>query len=415
MTKEISRATCLEMDQSDPLAARRDDFVLPENAIYLDGNSLGAMTHAVAANVERTMREEWAQGLIRSWNDANWITKAMKVGDTLAGLIGADDGEVVVCDSTSVNVYKQLAAALDMRPDRNVIVSEAGNFPTDLYMAQGLIAHLDRGHELRLVQPGDSVFDAIDEDVAVVMLTHVDFKSGLIHDMDAVTGAAHDAGALMLWDLCHTAGAMPVDLNAARADLAVGCTYKYLNGGPGAPAFIFVARHLQDEIRQPLTGWMGHNAPFAFDIRFEPAGGIERMLSGSHGILGLSAVEAALDVWQDVDMNDIRAKSIALCELFIELVETRCAGHGFELISPRDAGVRGSQISFIHAHGFEIMQALIGAGVIGDYREPNVLRFGFTPLYVRFVDVWDAVDKLTTIMTDDIWQDPKYAIRGAVT
>jgi len=410
-----TRDTCFELDRTDPLKDRRAAFVLPADTIYLDGNSLGAMTHAVAAKVNTAMHDEWAQGLIRSWNDAGWITKATAVGDRIAPLIGADAGEVVVCDSTSVNVFKQLAAALRLRPGRKVILSEAGNFPTDLYMAQGLINHLDQGHVLRLVEPGENITDALDDDVAVVMLTHVDFKSGLVHDMDAVTAAAHEAGALMLWDLCHSAGALVVDLNAAGVDLAIGCTYKYLNGGPGAPAFLYVAKRLQDQVRQPLWGWMGHNAPFAFDIGFEPAGGIERNLSGSHGILGLSAVEAALDVWDGVDMADIRSKSIALSELFIELVESRCAGQGFELISPRDANTRGSQVSFVHDHGFEIMQALIGAGVIGDYREPGVLRFGFTPLYVRYVDVWDAVDALSTIMTDDIWREPKYAVRGKVT
>jgi len=410
-----TRDTCFELDRTDPLKDRRAAFVLPADTIYLDGNSLGAMTHAVADKVNTAMHDEWAQGLIRSWNDAGWITKATAVGDRIAPLIGADAGEVVVCDSTSVNVFKQLAAALRLRPGRKVILSEAGNFPTDLYMAQGLINHLDQGHVLRLVEPGENITDALDDDVAVVMLTHVDFKSGLVHDMDAVTAAAHEAGALMLWDLCHSAGALVVDLNAAGVDLAIGCTYKYLNGGPGAPAFLYVAKRLQDQVRQPLWGWMGHNAPFAFDIGFEPAGGIERNLSGSHGILGLSAVEAALDVWDGVDMADIRSKSIALSELFIELVESRCAGQGFELISPRDANTRGSQVSFVHDHGFEIMQALIGAGVIGDYREPGVLRFGFTPLYVRYVDVWDAVDALSTIMTDDIWREPKYAVRGKVT
>lgn len=415
MTTATSREACLELDRGDSLRGSREAFVLPDDTIYLDGNSLGAMTHAVAEKVNTAMHEEWARGLIRSWNDAGWITKAMKVGDRLAPLIGAEDGEVVVCDSTSVNVFKQLAAALRLRPERKVIVSEAGNFPTDLYMAQGLISHLDQGHKLRLVEDGEQISDAIDDDVAVVMLTHVDFKSGLIHDMNAVTAAAHDAGALMLWDLCHSAGAMPVDLNAANADLAIGCTYKYLNGGPGAPAFLFVAKRLQDQVRQPLSGWMGHAAPFAFDIQFEPAGGIERNLCGSHGILGLSAVEAALEVWDDVDLNDIRRKSVALCELFIDLVEGRCAGQGFELISPRDSAARGSQVSFVHENGFEIMQALIGASVIGDYREPGVLRFGFTPLYTRYVDVWDAVELLAGIMTDGVWRDPKYAVRGAVT
>jgi len=409
------RDTCLELDRGDPLGHHREAFVLPDDIIYLDGNSLGAMPHAVPERVNKAMHEEWAQGLIRSWNKAGWITKAMEVGDRIAPLIGAEDGEVVVCDSTSVNVFKQLASALRLRPDRKIIVSQAGNFPTDLYMAQGLIGHLDQGHELRLVQHGENVADALNDDVAVVMLTHVDFKSGLVHDMDAVTAAAHQCGALMLWDLCHSAGAMPIGLNAANADLAVGCTYKYLNGGPGAPAFLYVAKRLQSQVRQPLSGWMGHNAPFDFGIQYEPAGGIERNLSGSHGILGLTAVEAAIEVWDGVDMADIRLKSIALCEMFIELVESRCADQGFELISPRDATVRGSQISFVHDHGFEIMQALIGAGVIGDYREPGVLRFGFTPLYVRYIDVWDAVDTLAKIMADDIWRDPKYAVRGAVT
>jgi len=410
-----SRDDCVARDAADPIASSRDAFILPEGVIYLDGNSLGPVTKASAARVQKVVHEEWAQGLIRSWNDADWINSGTRIGDRIAKLIGANDDEVVVGDSTSVNVFKQVATAVKLRPGRKVIVSEAGNFPTDLYMVQGLIDLLDDDYELRLVPEGANVKEAIGEDTAAVLITHVDFKVGQQYDMADLTKAAHDKGAIMIWDLCHSAGAVPVDLNGANVDLAVGCTYKYLNGGPGAPAFCFVAKRLQADARQPLYGWMGHAKPFDFDTNFVPAPGITRHLSGSHVILALSSLDSALDVWDDVTMDQVRAKSLDLTDLFMDLVESRCADMGFETITPRDRIVRGSQVSLLHKNAFPIMQALISKGVIGDYREPDILRFGFTPLYTSFADVWDAVEILSDIMAKGIWKEDRFNVRGAVT
>ena len=410
-----SREDCLAMDAADPIASSRDAFILPEGVIFLDGNSLGPVTKASAARLQKVVQEEWAKGLIRSWNDAGWINLHGSIGDRIAKLIGADDGEVVVGDSTSINVFKQVAAAIKMRPGRKVIVSEEGNFPTDLYMVQGLIDLLDDGYELRLVPEGGDIKAAIDDDTAAVLITHVDFKVGKQHDMADLTKTTHDKGAIMIWDLCHSTGALPVDLNGADVDLAVGCTYKYLNGGPGAPAFCFVAKRLQGKARQPLYGWHGHANPFDFDINYVPAEGISQYLSGSQVVLALSSLDSALDVWDDVTMDQVRAKSLDLTDLFMDLVESRCEGMGFDTITPRDRIVRGSQVSFLHKNAFPIMQALISKGVIGDYREPNIVRFGFTPLYTTFADVWDAVEILRDIMSNDTWKEDRFNVRGAVT
>lgn len=411
----ISTETCAQRDSADPLAAKREAYDLPADVIYLDGNSLGPPSRNIAERLDRVVREEWGKGLIRSWNQADWINSGIRAGRRMAPLIGAEPHEVVVGDTTSVNLFKLMAAAVKLRPGRKVIVSEEGNFPTDLYMAQGLIEFLDEAHELRLIKPGEDIAAAITEDVALVFLTQVDFKTGRILDMPGLTAAAHEAGALMLWDLCHSAGALAVDLGAAEADFAVGCTYKYLNGGPGSPAFLYVAERLQNETSQPLSGWMGHAAPFKFSNSYEPAPGINRYLSGTHPVLALAALDAALDVWDGVSMGDLREKSVALGDLFIDLMEERCPGHGFELISPRDGAMRGSQVSFVHENGYAIMQALIAEGVIGDYREPGVLRFGFAPLYVGYLDIWNAIDTLARIMDEGLWQAPEYAVRGAVT
>ena len=410
-----SREDCLARDAADPIASSRDAFILPEGVIYLDGNSLGPVTKATTARMQKVVHEEWAQGLIRSWNNADWINFGTRIGDRIAKLVGANDGEVVVGDSTSVNVFKQVATAVKLRPGRKVIVSEAGNFPTDLYMVQGLIDLLDDDYELRLVPEGQDIKDAIGEDTAAVLITQVDFKTGRQHNMADVTAAAHDKGAIMIWDLCHSAGAVPVDLNGANVDLAVGCSYKYLNGGPGAPAFCFVAKRLQAEARQPLYGWMGHAKPFDFSTDFQPAEGISRHLSGSHVILALSSLDSALDVWDDVTMDQVRAKSLELTDLFIELVESRCKDMGFNLITPKEHELRGSQVSFLHDKAFPIMQALISRGVIGDYREPDILRFGFTPLYTSYTDVQDAVEILHDIMANETWREDRFNVRGAVT
>ncbi len=409
-----SREDCAALDRRDPLARYRDHFLLPEGIRYLDGNSLGALPKAAPETLSTVLREEWGVGLIRSWTRAGWIAAPERLGDRLAPLIGAAPGEVVVTDSTSVNLFKLVVGALRLRPGRRLVLSEGGNFPTDLYVAQGAIEVLGRGHELRLVEAGE-VEAALSDEVALVMLSHVDFKTAAVHDMAALTQAAHRAGALMLWDLAHSAGALKVELGRAGADLAVGCGYKFLNGGPGAPAFLFVAERLQAELEPVLTGWMGHARPFDFATDYAPAPGIRRHLCGTPPILSLAALEAALELWREVDLSQVRRKSIALGELFIGLVEARCRGLGFVLASPREGSARGSQVSFRHAQGYAITQALIARGVIGDFRTPDLLRFGFAPLYTRYVDLWDAVEALAEVMASGAWNKPEFRERAFVT
>ncbi|MCY4239208.1 MAG: kynureninase [Rhodospirillaceae bacterium] len=409
-----TRNDCVARDNADPLARMREHFDVPDDMIYLDGNSLGALPHATKDRLRQTIEDQWGLDLIKSWNKHDWYTMPLRCGQKLSKFIGAKPTEVVCADSTSVNLFKLLATALAARSDRKVIVSERSNFPTDLYIAQGLIGMLDCGHELRLIDSDAEIETAIQNDVAVVMLTHVDYRSGRVHDMKAITKKAHDAGALILWDLAHSAGALPVELNAADADLAVGCGYKYLNGGPGAPAFLYVAERLQEHVRSPLSGWMGHASPFDFDASYTPAKGIARNLCGTPPLLSMAALEASLDVMADVNILQIRNKSLELGNLFINLVESRCAAHGFRLISPRDE-TRGSQVSFAHPDSFPIMQALIDGHVVGDFRSPDILRFGFTPLYTRYVDVWDAVDVLAGIMDSGSWNQQQFHERGTVT
>nr|WP_295826627.1 kynureninase [uncultured Azospirillum sp.] len=390
----------------------RARFRIPDGVIYLDGNSLGPLPVAAEERVARTLADEWGGQLIRGWNSAGWMVQPRKVGDRIARLIGAPDGSVVVGDTLSIKVYQALAAALAMRPDRRVILSDSGNFPTDLYMAEGLIETLGRGHVLKVVAPNE-VEANIGEDVAVLMLTQVDYRTGRLHDMAALTAKAHAAGAVTVWDLAHSAGALPVDLAGAGADFAVGCTYKYLNGGPGAPAFIYVASQHAETARPALSGWMGHEAPFAFDPSYRPGAGVERMRVGTPPVIALAALDAALDVWDEVDIADIRRASIALCDLFIELVEAQCPM--LELASPREGDRRGSQVSFRHPQGYAIMQALIDRGVIGDFRAPDVLRFGFTPLYIGEAEVRGAVAVLKEIMDGGLWDRPEYHKKAIVT
>ena len=397
------------MDRDDPLAWVRERFLLPEGVVYLDGNSLGALPRATAGRMAQVVEAEWGSGLIRSWNDAGWITLAARVSDKIGRLIGAPAGTVAVGDSTSVNVFKLLAAALSLRPDRRVILSERSNFPTDLYIAEGLVGLLDRGYSLRLV---DEWPVEIADDVAVVMLTHVHYRTGAMLDMAAVTAAAHAAGAVMLWDLAHSAGAVPVDLVAHDVDFAVGCGYKFLNGGPGAPAFLYVAERLQDAVRLPLTGWFGHAAPFAFEAGFRPAQGIARAAVGTPPVLSLAALEVGVDTFADVEMAAVRAKSLALFAVFAKLVEQGCAGFGLRLVTPAQ---HGSQICYAHEHAHTIMQALVARGVIGDFRAPNVLRFGLTPLYLGFVGLWDAVAILRETLVQETWREERFAVRQAVT
>jgi kynureninase len=410
----LSRGDLVQMDAADPLASARDSFVLPDGVIYLDGNSLGALPRATPERLAETAIAQWGRDLIKSWNAHGWIDLPRRIGDKIARLIGAEPGEVVVADSTSVNLFKALAAALRLNPGRSVIVSERDNFPTDLYIAQGLAALLGNRHTLRLIEAED-IGTAIDGETAVVMLTHVNYRTGAMHDMAAVTKAAHAKGALMLWDLAHSAGAVPVDLNGCGADFAVGCGYKYLNGGPGAPAFIWVARAHQEKFEQPLSGWLGHAAPFAFETGYRPAAGIARYICGTPPVLSMAALEAGIDLMSSVDIAALRLKSIALTDMFIRLVEQECAGLGLTLLSPRDASRRGSQVSLRHEEGYPIMQALIARGVIGDFRAPDILRFGFAPLYVRYVDVWDAVAALKDILSAGSWDKPEFRVRAAVT
>jgi kynureninase len=414
-----TREHCVERDRRDPLARLKLEFDLPAGVIYLDGNSLGVLPRAARARSIEVLAEEWGAGLIRSWNRAGWFDLPSRLGDKLARLLGAGPGEVVVTDTTSLNIFKALAAALRIQqaaaPGRRVIVSERDNFPTDLYMVQGMIDFLQQGYELRLIDADHPLEDALGDDVAVVSLSHVNYRTGAMHDMAEVTALAHARGALTLWDLAHSAGAVPVDLSGADADFAVGCTYKYLNGGPGAPAFIWVSPRHQDRFWQPLSGWWGHDRPFAMSADYEPASGIRRFLCGTQPIVSLALVECGLDVALKADMADVRAKSLALTDLFIRLVEERCAAHPLALVTPRDHARRGSHVSVRHPQGYAVMQALIGRGVIGDYREPEVLRFGVTPLYVGYADIWDAVETLRDILDTRAWDKPEHFLRATVT
>ena len=393
-------------------AKTRSLFHMPDGLIYLDGNSLGPLPIAAKARVARLLTEEWGEQLIRGWNTAGWMVQPRRIGDRLGKLIGAPEGSVTVGDTLSIKVYQALTSALELNPKRRVILSDSGNFPSDLYMADGLIRSLDRGYRLKVVAP-EEVERELDDSVAALMLTEVDYRSGRLHDMKALTRQAHDVGALTIWDLAHSAGAMPVDVLGAGADFAVGCTYKYLNGGPGAPAFIYVAPKHAEAARPALSGWMGHESPFAFDIDYRAGLGVERMRVGTPPILALAALEAALDAWDGVDMQDVRAASIALGDLFIREIETRCPA--LKLASPRDGARRGSQVSFRHESGYAIMQALIARGLIGDFRAPDAIRFGFTPLYIGEADVRAAVAIIEDVMANRRWDAPEYRKRALVT
>ncbi len=423
----MSREELPAADLEDPLAAHRRGFDLPEGVIYLDGNSLGALPRATAACLREVIEREWGAGLIRSWNDAGWVDAPRRVGAKIARLVGAEPHEVICADSTSVNLFKVLAAALTLQSERpqvsvtqrRVILSERGNFPTDLYIAQGLAHLLGGDYELRLVEP-DELVTAVDERVAVVMLTHVNYRTGAMHEMAGVTQQAHAVGALTVWDLSHSAGAVIVELNRAEADFAIGCGYKYLNGGPGAPAFVFAAtRHLlalaNDAFAQPLTGWFGHSEPFEFVTEFRPATSIDRFAVGTPPVIGMAALDIGVDSVLAAGMTTLRAKSIALTESFIGCVEQHCAGFGLKLISPREAARRGSQVCYSHVEAFAVVQALIARGVIGDFRAPDVLRFGFAPLYLRHVDAWDAAVALREVLETEAWRAPEFRIKAVVT
>jgi kynureninase len=391
---------------------RKELFEIPEGVIYLDGNSLGPLPKGAAERISTVITEEWGVELIRAWNTADWMSLPQRVGDRIAELIGAPAGSVATGDTLSIKLYQALAAALKMKPDRKVILTDNGNFPTDLYIAQGLIDTIDKGYEVRRPAPED-VMAAINEDVAVVTLTQVDYRSGRMHDMPAITKAAHQAGAVMVWDLAHSAGAVPVDVAGSGAEFAVGCTYKYLNGGPGSPAFIYARPDIVQSIEPALAGWLGHEDPFAMELDYRPAMSTERLRVGSPPIVQLSVLDAALDVWDGVDMAALREASVELTELFITEVESRCPV--LALGSPRDTKERGSQVSFAFENGYATMRALIDRGVIGDFRPPNLMRFGFTPLYIGKEDVLAAVAILEEIIAKEVWRDSKYQTRLRVT
>ena len=390
-------------------------FSLPDGVTYLDGNSLGPLPIAAQDRVAACLRDEWGEMLITGWNKAGWMDQPRALGDRIGRLIGAAPGSTVVGDTLSIKVYQALASALELRPDRRVILSDKGNFPTDLYMAEGLVRSLGQGHQIETPSPEDVAerITAIGNDLAVLMLTEVDYRTGRRHDMAALIRAAHAVGAVVIWDLAHSAGAFPVDVTGTDADFAIGCTYKYLNGGPGAPAFIYVAPRHADRIHPALSGWLGHDAPFAFDPDYRPGPGIDRMRVGTPPVLQMAALDAALDIWDQVDMDALRIQSVALCERFIEGVEAACPD--LTLASPREASMRGSQVSFRFEHGYAAMQALIARGVIGDFRAPDIMRFGFTPLYIDEADVDRAVEILSDIMATRQWDRPEYHTRAAVT
>ena len=428
-------AYCQQCDTQDPLRALKDQFNLPPGVIYLDGNSLGVLPKATPARVAEVVTQEWGVGLIRSWNTAGWFESPQKAGNKIAKLIGANAGEVVATDTTSINLYKVLSAALNIAaadaPTRKLIVSERSNFPTDLYIAEALCQ--ERGYTLKLVEP-DEVAASLTADVAILMLTHVNYRTGAMHDMATVTQAAHAAGILTVWDLAHSAGAVPVDLTAAKADFSIGCGYKYLNGGPGAPAFVWVNPKHAERFWQPLAGWWGHATPFEFTAGYRPAPGVNRYLCGTQPIINMAALDCGLDVYMEAEafggMAALRVKSLALTDLFIALVEERCAGFGIGLATPRAHDQRGSQVCLTREHSaglgdssgaFAIVQALIARSVIGDYRagdgktHKDIMRFGFTPLYIGFEDVWHAVEHLRQVLVSEAWKRPEYNQRQAVT
>jgi kynureninase len=412
---------CRALDAQDPLRTLRDLFVVPEGVVYLDGNSLGAMPKSAPDRVARAVTHEWGEGLIRSWNEAGWYEMPQRLGDKIAPLVGALPGEVVATDTTSINLYKVLSAALNIAQaqdaSRRIIVSERSNFPTDLYIAQALCR--ERGCELKLIDD-EQVLPALERNVAVLMLTHVNYRTGAMHDMRALTAAAHEAGVLTIWDLCHSAGAVPVDLHAASADFAIGCGYKYLNGGPGAPAFVWVHPRHSDRFEQPLSGWWSHAAPFEFTHEYRPAPGIAQYLCGTQPVLSMTALECGLDAFAAAQplggIEALRRKSLALTDLYIALVEERCSGQGLAVVTPLEHARRGSQVCLAREEGaYAIVQALIARGVIGDFRAPDILRFGFTPLYTTFEDVWNAADHLKQVLDSEQWRRPEFNRKHAVT
>jgi kynureninase len=409
----ITREECLQRDESDALAAVRDEFTLTEGEIYLDGNSLGPVSRATRERVANVLDNEWGRGLVRSWNSAGWMAMPTRLGDRLAPLIGARPGEVLVADTLTIAIAKLVGAALDLRPGRHVIITDRANFHSDIYILRELAKRHQRPIEVRTIDR-NNLSEALGDDVALVELTQVDFRTGEQLDLAGITQQVHDAGALMLWDFAHSAGAVPLDVTTANVDFAAGCTYKYLNAGPGGPAFLYIRDRWQGHVENPLPGWLGHARPFDFEEHYEAASGVQAFVTSSPSILALAALDGALDVWDHVTMKQVRAKSLALTDLFLSLVDERLPGV-FGVATPRDHARRGSQVALRHPEGYGIVQALIERGVIGDFREPDICRFGFTPLYLRFVDVYDAVDRLVAVMNSEAYRDPRFATRNPVT
>ena len=403
------------LDKQDPLSRYREEFFLPKNTIYFDGNSLGPVPKKTIKNLNKTINEEWGKDLINSWNKANWINLPQTLGDKIAPLLGAKSGEVVVVDSTSLNLFKVLTSALRLNKNRKKIVSESTNFPSDLYILEGVNGMLNNHYECQLIDDDINFEKYIDSSTAVVMLSHINYKTGRISDMKKITDYAHQQGALVVWDLSHSVGVIPMDLHNIGVDFAVGCTYKHLNGGPGAPGFLYVHSDLIAIVSQPLSGWLGHSDPFAFETKYTPANNINKFICGTPSILSYKAVESALDIFDEISLEQVREKSIQLSELFIKLIQQECGDFGFELFSPIDAALRGSQISYKHENAYPIMQSLISRGIIGDYREPNILRFGISPLYMRYEDVWSAIICLKNIMQSNEWDSSNFKIRNYVT
>lgn len=415
----ITLEQCQAWDSADELAGLRQHFDLPQGTIYLDGNSLGAMPKNALSRAQDIIQREWGADLINSWNKNHWWTLPTRLGDLLAPIVGAGDDEVIVADTTSSNLFKVVASAIRIQqhrhPQKKIILAERDAFPTDLYILQGLSELLDQGYVLKLVDQPEDLAASVTDQVAVVVLSHVNYRTGYLYDMQAVNDLIHAQDALIIWDLCHSIGAVPMNLNDTNADFAIGCTYKYLNGGPGSPAMLWVNPGLRQEAWQPLSGWWGHARPFDMSTEYTPDAGIRSFLCGTQPIVSLALVACGLDVFCQTDMHKVRRKSLAMTDLFIQLVEQECAGHNLDLVTPRDHKYRGSHVSFRHSEGYAIVQALIARGVIGDYREPEIMRFGVTPLYLRFQDIWEAIQHLKAVLVQREWDQEKFQTRGLVT
>ena len=411
----ISREDCISLDRQDPLREYRDRFQIPEDLIYLDGNSLGALPKHTPQNLSRVIEREWGEDLIRSWNTAGWFELPGLIGDRIGNLVGAAPGQIVVCDNTSVNIFKTLHAALALNPGRNRIVADRGDFPTDLYMVEGAARSAGRDVEVVLIDAEHDVMTAFDDSCAVVLLSEVNYRTGFRLDMAGITAAAHRLGIIVIWDLCHSAGAMPIALDHCEADFAVGCTYKFLNGGPGAPAFVYAAERHHGRLTQPLQGWWSHQSPFAFETGFQPASGIKTMLTGTQPIISLQGVAGGLDTFDGVDLEQLRDKSVQICSVFSELVLEKCGPHGVSLCGPEDPDKRGSHVAFHFEHGFAVVQAMIAQGVIGDFRAPDLMRFGFAPLYLSFEQAFDAATIMQRCIEAEVWEDSRFQKVGAVT